>query len=61
MRDRGSPTGKQGTGWDTANLAAFLASEEANYVNALEIPLDAGLTMKAPDIYPREANERGQP
>jgi len=61
MRDRGSPTGKQGTGWDTANLAAFLASEEANYINALEIPLDAGLTMKAPDIYPREANERGQP
>jgi NAD(P)-dependent dehydrogenase (short-subunit alcohol dehydrogenase family) len=61
MRDRGSPTGKQGTGWDTANLAAFLASEDANYVNALEIPLDAGLTMKAPDIYPREASERGQP
>jgi NAD(P)-dependent dehydrogenase (short-subunit alcohol dehydrogenase family) len=61
MRDRGSPTGMQGTGWDTANLAAFLASEEANYINALEIPLDAGLTMKAPDIYPREAGERGQP
>lgn len=59
MRDKGSPTGKQGTGWDTAHLAAFLASEEANYINALEIPLDAGLTAKAPDIYPADPTERG--
>lgn len=60
MRDKGSPTGKQGTGWDTAHLAAFLASEEANYINALEIPLDAGLTMKAPNLYPDNPAERGQ-
>jgi NAD(P)-dependent dehydrogenase (short-subunit alcohol dehydrogenase family) len=60
MRDEGSPTGKQGTGWDTAQLAAFLASEEANYINALEIPLDAGLTMKAPQLYPDDPAERGQ-
>ena len=55
MRDKGSPTGKQGTGWDTANLAAFLASQEANYINGLEMPLDGGLTAKAPDIYPRRS------
>jgi NAD(P)-dependent dehydrogenase (short-subunit alcohol dehydrogenase family) len=61
MRDAGSPTGKQGTGWDTANLAAFLASQEANYINGLEIPLDGGLTVKAPDIYPRDPAQRGQP
>ncbi len=60
MRDKGSPTGKQGTGWDTAHLAAFLASQEANYINGLEIPLDGGLTMKAPDIYPADPAERGQ-
>ena len=60
MRDKGSPTGKQGTGWDTANLAAFLASQEANYINGLEIPLDGGLTIKAPDIYPTDPTERGQ-
>lgn len=59
LRDRGSPTGKQGTGWDTANLAAFLASQEANYINGLEIPLDGGLTAKAPDIYPPDPAERG--
>jgi len=59
MRDKGSPTGKQGTGWDTAHLAAFLASQEANYVNGLEIPLDAGLTVRAPDIYPDDPAERG--
>lgn len=61
LRYKGSPTGKQGTGWDTARLAAFLASDEENYINALEIPLDAGLTMKAPSLYPDDPAERGQP
>jgi len=61
MRNKGSPTGKQGTGWDTARLAAFLASDDASYINALEIPLDAGLTMKAPNLYPDDPAERGQP
>ena len=60
IRDKGSPTGKQGTGWDTAHLAAFLASQEANYINGIEIPLDGGYTMKAPDIYPSDPIERGQ-
>lgn len=52
MRDRASPTGRQGTGWDTAHLIAFLASEEAGYLNSMEIPLDAGFTFKAPAAYP---------
>ncbi len=60
MRDKGSPTGKQGTGWDTAHLATFLASQEANYINGLELPLDGGFTFKAPDIYPADPAERGQ-
>ena len=60
IRDKGSPTGKQGTGWDTAHLAAFLASQEANYINGIEIPLDGGYTMKAPDIYPSDPVARGQ-
>jgi NAD(P)-dependent dehydrogenase (short-subunit alcohol dehydrogenase family) len=59
-RDAGSPTGKQGTGWDTAHLAAFLASQEANYVNGLEIAMDGGFTAKAPDIYPRQIAEFGR-
>jgi NAD(P)-dependent dehydrogenase (short-subunit alcohol dehydrogenase family) len=54
LRDAGSPTGKQGTGWDTAHLAAFLASDEANYVNGVELPLDGGFTAAAPQIYPRK-------
>jgi NAD(P)-dependent dehydrogenase (short-subunit alcohol dehydrogenase family) len=53
LRDAGSPSGKQGTGWDTAHLAAFLASEEANYINGVDIPLDAGFTVAAQDIYPK--------
>jgi NAD(P)-dependent dehydrogenase (short-subunit alcohol dehydrogenase family) len=60
LRDAGSPTGKQGTGWDTAHLAAFLASQEANYVNGLEIAMDGGFTAKAPDIYPRQIAEFGR-
>jgi NAD(P)-dependent dehydrogenase (short-subunit alcohol dehydrogenase family) len=59
LRDRGSPTGKQGTGWDTAALATFLASPEANYLNGLHIPVDGGLMAKAPDIYPPDPAERG--
>jgi NAD(P)-dependent dehydrogenase (short-subunit alcohol dehydrogenase family) len=54
IRDAGSPTGKQGTGWDTAHLAAFLASDEANYVNGVELPIDGGFTAAAPQIYPKE-------
>jgi NAD(P)-dependent dehydrogenase (short-subunit alcohol dehydrogenase family) len=52
-RDEASPTGKQGTGWDTAHLATFLASPEANYLNGVEIPLDGGFTFKVPElVYP---------
>ena len=60
VRAKASPTGKQGTGWDTAHLAAFLASQEASYINGLEIPLDGGFTLKAADIYPSDPAERGQ-
>lgn len=51
MRDRASPTGKQGSGWDTARLIAFLASEEAAYLNGVELPLDGGFHAKVPDVY----------
>jgi NAD(P)-dependent dehydrogenase (short-subunit alcohol dehydrogenase family) len=53
LRDAGSPTGKQGTPWDTANAATFLASDESVYVNGLNLVLDAGFTNAAPNIYPK--------
>ena len=36
MRDKQVPTGKMGTGWDVAQAALFLCSEEAGYVTGGE-------------------------
>jgi NAD(P)-dependent dehydrogenase (short-subunit alcohol dehydrogenase family) len=43
MRDRMSPTGKQGEAWDVANASLFLASDESRYVNGIVLPVDGGL------------------
>ncbi|MEN8723903.1 MAG: SDR family oxidoreductase [Alphaproteobacteria bacterium] len=45
-RDAQSPTGKMGSGWDIANAAIFLASDEANYINGVLLPVDGGLICK---------------
>ncbi|HSV83005.1 MAG TPA: SDR family NAD(P)-dependent oxidoreductase [Ramlibacter sp.] len=34
--------GKQGTGWDVANAALFLASDEANFITGANLPVDGG-------------------
>lgn len=47
IRDRASPTGKMGTGWDTANAALFLASDDAAYVNGHLLVVDGGITVRA--------------
>jgi NAD(P)-dependent dehydrogenase (short-subunit alcohol dehydrogenase family) len=43
-RDERCPTGKMGTGWDIAYSALFLASDEAAYVNGIQLVVDGGLT-----------------
>lgn len=45
-RHEASPTGRMGTGWDIANAAVFLASDEAGYINAVILPVDGGLTAR---------------
>lgn len=41
-RDAKVPLGRQGTGWDVANLALFLASAEANFITGVSIAVDGG-------------------
>lgn len=36
------PLGRQGTGWDVANLALFLASEESSFITGVCILVDGG-------------------
>ena len=33
---------KMGTGWDVANAALFLASDEAQFITGIELPVDGG-------------------
>lgn len=45
-RHDATPTGRMGTAWDVANAAVFLASDEAQYINAVCLPVDGGLTAR---------------
>ncbi|PZU93827.1 MAG: 3-oxoacyl-ACP reductase [Chelatococcus sp.] len=42
-RHKMSPTGRMGDGWDVAHAAVFLASDEARYVNGVELFVDGGM------------------
>lgn len=46
-RNAMAPMGRMGTGWDIANAAVFLASDEAQYITAVCLPVDGGLTARA--------------
>ena len=38
--------GKMGTGWDVANAALFLASDEANFITGVTLPVDGGAGVR---------------
>ena len=38
--------GRQGTGWDVANAALFLASDDAQYITGVCLPVDGGLSAR---------------
>jgi len=37
---------KQGTAWDIANAALFLASDEAKFITGVLLPVDGGQSIK---------------
>jgi NAD(P)-dependent dehydrogenase (short-subunit alcohol dehydrogenase family) len=56
MRERDARVplrGKQGTAWDVANAALFLASDEANFITGVSLPVDGGMLV---DIAPGRRN-----
>ena len=47
-RREAAPLGTEGTAWDVAWAAVFLASEESRWVTGVVIPVDAGLSITTP-------------
>ena len=48
LRRLAGPLGTEGTAWDIAWAALFLASDEARWVTAVVLPVDAGLVASTP-------------
>src|SRR5262249_14979647 len=44
--DKVPPRHKMGTAWDVANAALFLASDEANFITGVALPVDGGGHVK---------------
>jgi NAD(P)-dependent dehydrogenase (short-subunit alcohol dehydrogenase family) len=40
------PLGRMGSAWDIANAAVFLASDDAQYITGVLLPVDGGLLVK---------------
>ena len=40
------PMGRQGTAWDVANAALFLASDESAFVTGVLLPVDGGQSAR---------------
>lgn len=48
LRRRAGPLGTEGTAWDVAWAALFLASDEARWISGVTLPVDAGLLAATP-------------
>ena len=48
LRRRVVPLGTEGTPWDVAWLAVFLASDESRWISGVTIPVDGGLFAAQP-------------
>ena len=48
LRRRASPIGTEGTAWDIAWAAVFLASDESRWITGVTLPVDGGLIATTP-------------
>jgi NAD(P)-dependent dehydrogenase (short-subunit alcohol dehydrogenase family) len=46
-RNAACPMGRMGTAWDVAKAALFLASDQAEYITGVSLPVDGGLNCRA--------------
>ena len=51
QRKSAAPLGTEGTAWDVAWAAVFLASDEARWITGIVLPVEAGLTVTTPVTY----------
>jgi NAD(P)-dependent dehydrogenase (short-subunit alcohol dehydrogenase family) len=47
-RRRVTPLGTEGTPWDVAWAAVFLASDESRWISGVTIPVDGGVLAEQP-------------
>lgn len=59
-RARASLLGTEGTGWDVAYAALFLASEESGYITGHTLPVDGGTTEVMPIVMASLIEAAGQ-
>ena len=43
LRRMGAPLNQEGTAWDVASAAAFLASDDSRWITGATLPVDGGL------------------
>ena len=48
LRREANPLGLEGTGWDIAQAALFLASDESRWITGVTLPVDGGLLAATP-------------
>ena len=59
LRRRAGPLGTEGTPWDVAWAAVFLASDEARWISGVTLPVDAGLLAATPlAVFPYLRDEK---
>ena len=57
-RKSAAPLGTEGTAWDIASAAVYLASDDARWVTGVVLPVDAGMIAVSPTTYTTLAPQR---